>query len=287
MPVARHILRTLRVTAGACALLLAACTPALRVGDDGLAAAERAFARLAGEVGVRDAFIASFAPDGLVFEPAPVRVRDAWPARPSPPQPAAQRLQWQPALVVVAASGDLGFSTGPFRVVEAASGDVRTHGAFFSVWQRDPGGPWQVWLDMGATTPGPVEDVTWSVVPRPAADGAPGGASVDAVMALDRALSGVAADTFGGTLAIDARQHRHARVPLFAADWVAALKRDGATATYEPVEARVARAGDLAAVHGRVVRRAGGVHTPGRYVHVWLRDRGAWRLAVETLVDET
>ena len=75
-------------------------------------------------------------------------------------------------------------------------------------------------------------------------------------------------------------------MPLLQREWVAALARTGATASYEPVEARIARAGDLAAVHGRVVWRAGGTDTAARYVHVWLRNGGPWHLAVETLVDE-
>ena len=285
-PLARCTPQPLRAVACVVTLLLGSCAAGLRVGDEGLAHAERTFASRASEVGVRDAFIESFAPEGLVFEPAPVRVREVWPTRAPPPAPAAQRLLWQPELVVVAASGDLGFSTGPFRIEDRASGTVRTHGAFFSVWQRAPGAPWRVWLDMGATMPAPVVQSTWSIVPRPVRGGIPAAASADAVMAQDRALSGIPAHAFAAALAENARQHRDGSVPLLAAAWVDALARDGATATYEPAEARVARSGDLAAVHGRMTRHAAGADGAARYVHVWLRDGGAWRLAVETVVDE-
>jgi ketosteroid isomerase-like protein len=278
--------RALRRAALPGVLLLAACTTALRVGDPELASAERAFARLAGEIGTRDAFVASFADDGLVFEPAPVRVRDAWPLRPRTPGPEPRRLSWQPELVVAAASGDLGLSTGPFRVEERASGATVAQGAFFSIWTREPGGAWRVWLDMGASMTQPVEPSTWRVIPRPARGGAPAALTAAAVMARDAALSGMAPATFAAALAVDARQHRDARVPTFAREWIADLERDAGIATYTPVEARVARSGDFAAVHGRVVRRANGLDAASRYVHVWLRDGGQWQLAVETLIDD-
>ena len=50
------------------------------------------------ERGVRAAFLANFAPDGIVFEPNPVRVHDAWNARPAPADPLAQRLAYDIAL---------------------------------------------------------------------------------------------------------------------------------------------------------------------------------------------
>jgi len=267
-------------------LLLAACATGLRVGDAGLGDAERAFATLAGEIGARDAFIATFADDGLVFEPAPVRVREAWPLRPRAPGPEPRRLSWHPELVVAAASGDLGLSTGPFRVEERASGALLAQGAFFSIWTRAAGGAWRVWLDMGASLSQPVEPSTWRVVPRPARGGAPAEVTAAAVMARDAALSGLAPAAFAATLAGDARQHRDGRVPTIAREWAATLEREGGTATYTPVEARVARSGDFAAVHGRVVRHASGNDIAGRYVHVWLRDGGPWQLAVETLIDD-
>ena len=42
--------------------------------------AELAFARMGVERGVRDAFLANFADDGIAFEPAPVRLRETWSA---------------------------------------------------------------------------------------------------------------------------------------------------------------------------------------------------------------
>src|SRR5205085_12618114 len=153
-------------------------------------------------------------------------------------------------------------------------------------WGRGAGGAWRGWRAMGASTTEPVEPSPWGVMPRPAGGGPPGAITPAAVMARDAALSGMAPAVFAATLAADARQHRDARVPTFAREWIAELDRDGVAATYTPVEARVARSGDFAAVHGRVVRHASGIDAASRYVHVWLRDGGSWQLAVETLIDD-
>ncbi len=254
-----------------------------------LAESERAFAHMGATAGVHDAFIAYFAPDGLAFEPAPVRVRDAFPARPPAPQPPTRRLEWEPALVEVASSEDLGYSTGPFRLVDQATAEIRATGAFFSVWQRQPDGQWRVWLDMGARTDAPVDAPTWQVRPHvpPGARGAnPEAVTPAALAALDRALSGLEPAAFATRLAVDARRHADASVPLVGEAWVAMLDHEGASATYTPVEARVAAAGDFAAVHGRFAWRATPAQPGGRYVHVWLRSGGDWRLAVETIVDD-
>ena len=250
---------------------------------DELADAERAFARDGLDLGIRAAFIAHFAPDGLVFEPEPVRVREAWPQRPAPADPL--RLAWRPALVEVARAGDLGLSTGPFELVDTATRSPARHGAFFSVWQRQADGAWKVWLDMGARSPAAVDDGAWSEPPRVR----PGAQEVDAptataVMERDRALSGLQGAQLARGLAQNARRYRDGGFPLVGRAWEDALAAQADSADYQPSEARVSASGDFAASFGRITQRTGGATTGGYYVHVWLRDAGAWWLAVESVV---
>jgi len=54
--------------------------------------AEIAFARMGRERGVRAAFLANFAADGIVFEPKPARLRETWGARRAPEDPLTLRL---------------------------------------------------------------------------------------------------------------------------------------------------------------------------------------------------
>src|SRR5512134_723819 len=59
-----------------------------------LFAAERAFAQQSVREGMRAAFAANFAADGVVLWPAPVRLHDALAAQPAPADPKSFTLDW-------------------------------------------------------------------------------------------------------------------------------------------------------------------------------------------------
>jgi ketosteroid isomerase-like protein len=288
MRIIRHVHTSgSRGIALALVVLLAACASvATRDARQSLAAAELAFARDGLDLGVRAAFIAHFAPDGLVFEPAPVRVREIWPTRPAVADPRAVRLEWRPMLVDVARAGDLGISTGPFHVVDTTGRGPERWGAFFSVWQRQGDGAWKVWLDMGAGSDVPVPNSAWGAAPRPRTGPQDADApTATAVSERDRALSGVGGTDFVRQLAIDGRRYREGAPPLVGAAWQDALLAEAGSVDYVPSEARVSASGDLAASYGQITRHAiDGAATTGYYVHVWVRDGGAWWLAVESVV---
>jgi ketosteroid isomerase-like protein len=270
------------------ALMLGACATLSQ--DDArseLARAERAFARDSVDHGIRDAFIAHFAPDGLVFEPQPTRVREVWPARPAAAPPQTVQLDWSPRLVHVARAADLGLSTGPFRLVDTTGRQPPVEGAFLSVWQRQTDGAWKVWLDIGARNTGALTDAAWHGAPAvPARAQETAAPTASAVSALDHELSGLDAAAFAARLAVDARHYRDGAPVLVGTAWGDTLSAARATATYEPSEARVSASGDLAASYGRVSENgAAAPPSSGYYVHVWVRDGGAWWLAAEAVVN--
>jgi len=131
------------------ALALAACALSPTEPMDAarsLAAAERDFAAHSVREDMRAAFLANFADDGVF-------VRDGWVeakadlAKRSAP---AIVLDWKPVFTEVAWSGDLGLSTGPWKITSNAKPDTApSFGQFVSVWRRDPGGPWKVAVDIG------------------------------------------------------------------------------------------------------------------------------------------
>lgn len=130
------------------ALLLAA--GAVHAGDDpaydAMVAAERAFARRATEAGVTAAFVEFMAEDSIVFRPNPVPGR-AWYAK----QPKAGfALDWAPAQAEIAASGDLGYTLGPWLLRPLGKPDADpAAGHFFSIWQRGDDGRFRNVLDLG------------------------------------------------------------------------------------------------------------------------------------------
>ncbi len=257
---------------------------ALEIALGTLIDAELAFARLSLEQGIRAAFLANFASDGVVFEPAPVRLHDAWPKRPPPADPKAVRLEWQPAQAAVARSGDMGFTTGPSKLTDSRRPGFVRHGIFFSVWQRDPHHEWKVGIDIGTTTPGAADFVPLGAPPRPTYTGkANNAAQQTAILAIERRRVDTARG-YANLLADDARLYRDGMAPMAgraaAADYVAS---HASQIEWRPFDVRIAKSGDLAATYGNFVARGGSDgEREGYYVHVWVRDtKGRWRIGYD------
>ena len=253
--------------------------------------AELAFARMGGERGIREAFLANFADDGVVFEPAPVRLRETWSARPAPADPHAQKLEWKPAQAGVARSHDFGYTTGPYTLTSTAQRAVSRRGVFFSVWRKDASGRWKVLLDFGISTPNAVDFPALGEAPRPHFSG-PARVERERRTLLDRERD--KADSEGFTpnayrllLATNARLHRNQYAPVVSRGAVAAdMARRMSHVTWTPFDAFVAPSADMAVTYGRYreTDHAAATHD-GYYAHLWLRDaRGRWHLAYDIAV---
>jgi ketosteroid isomerase-like protein len=128
------------------ALLLA--LPLAAQSPEALANAERAFAHRATLVGTRNAFLAFFSEDAVIFRP------QATPGRAYISQHIddGSTLEWTPCYVEISGSADFGISTGPYAWTPRVPGATASWGHFLSVWAiRD--GRWQVLLDIGVPHP--------------------------------------------------------------------------------------------------------------------------------------
>lgn len=270
-------MNALPVAAISLSLLLAGCaTLQSDAGVESLIAAENAFATMGAEKGVRASFLANFADDGLLFTPAPVRLRETWSARPLPADPLAQRLQWRPAAAAVARSGELGFTTGPFASSVADGSRPPSYGIFTSVWRKDAGGRWQVIIDVGVSTPVPV--TVEQLAPAPtlfvAADSStPSPSTIEKEM---RAANGA----FAAALASDARWYRDEKMPLLPRDeFIGSLAGAAPALELMPNAEVISVSQDFAYTYGTL--RTNGSEPARNYVHLWKRDpAGRWRIAV-------
>lgn len=123
--------------------------------------AERAFSRLAEAKGIREAFLTCLAPDAVVFRPGPVDGRPVY-EKMDPANPTV--LTWEPEVAEVAASGELGYTSGPYQVRPRRGAEPTGFGHYVSVWRKQPDGAWKVRLDIGIqhdrpASPAPVETV--------------------------------------------------------------------------------------------------------------------------------
>jgi len=260
---------------------LAAAAPRSDVAE--VVAAERAFALAAQTDGANAAFLRHSAPDALVFQPGPRPAKAALNANPLPAIP----LQWWPAYAGIAASGDLGFTTGPFV---AGSGERKGHGWYLTLWRRQPDGSWRWILDHGPRTREAAPDGTGAkVATLPAGRRSSGGKAWESVKAaeaeLAAALATDARTALPRFLAADGRLMRVGPQPAVgAAAWTALLDAGPDRIDTAPLGGSASAAGDLAFTYGSARWRKGEAEASGHYVRIWQRRREGWKLIVDNLV---
>lgn len=247
----------------------------------GLVAAERGFAAEAQAQGVRPAFVAHLAADAWLFRPQPVRAKaffEAHPARPG-------KLEWGPEYAEIAASGDFGYTFGPWRATAAAEqGGQKAWGHFFSVWKRDAEGNWKNVVDHGYAHAEVPLDAMLSM--RAPGGNVPAGVPAAererrraALLDRDDALNG--GDAAATMREFDVRGDvRHFRDGVLPATQLAA----GAPATASGLKrfaADIADSGDLAYTLG--ARADAKADVEGEYVRMWRYERDGWHLVVDLL----
>lgn len=245
-----------------------------------LAAAETAFAAHSVREDMRAAFLANFADDGLFVRPGHGWTVSNTYLAGRPPPPIV--LDWRPQYVEVAASGELGLSTGPTRSTSKADPSAPPrHGQYVSVWRRAPGGPWKVEVDLGI---GHAEPWLWDSPLEartvPAAPPSPATlADAEADFQRISATRGLRA-AYAARGARDLRLYRDGQRPVASLE--AALAMPAASEppprwTAERVES--ARSGDLGYTRGAYADEAGTVR--GHYLRVWRREADGWRIVLD------
>ena len=106
--------------------------------------------------GWRDAFLEFFSDDAVSVGPKATLAKDGLRKQPSTPFSELE-LVWEPRLGDVAASGDLGWLTGPSTSTNhTAKPATPRHGCYLSIWRKQPDGTWRVFIDVGTGAPEPV-----------------------------------------------------------------------------------------------------------------------------------
>jgi ketosteroid isomerase-like protein len=256
-----------------------------------MVATERAFAARALVIGWKAAFLEYFADDAVGFEgttaaPAKGQLR----RRPDPPP--AQRLVWEPRYGDIAASGELGYLTGPVEnTLPSRNGGRPIPSMYASVWKRQQDGAFRVVLDFGTPTPRAVPFAP-GFTRAPHADRFSGNISerTPTLRAADSVLnSGLRTSlvrAYSGHLAAGARLYRPNRMPVVGER--AILAALAGQRTYSEVDSRFAESAaseDLGYTWGSYV--VGGRRAPveyGFYVRIWVRGRDSqWKVALDSL----
>jgi ketosteroid isomerase-like protein len=255
---------------------------------------EHAFARMAAEKNTRDAFMAFIADDGLLFRPGAVNGKKWMLEHPVPPSDKRPLLAWQPILGIAAASGDLGFTTGPWQAKTDINDEKPSaYGHFVTVWKKQQDGSWKFVVDLGISHPqvvGPVRlwqpeggTRTAKVAQVDVA------AARNALLEEDRAyaqagLKDGLAKAFNAYASPEARLYRNGNLPFpDRTASAAALESTKEQVLWTPIAADVSRSGDLGYTHGtyEVIDTTKKVTERGSYVRIWRGFGDHWRIVLD------
>lgn len=114
---------------------------------DRMIATEKQFSSLCADVGIRDSFLRYYARDAISIQKTPMKAYDSLVKEPPEMRKSAEILSWYPVFGDISASGDLGYSTGPYFLETGRTRDY--DGSFFTMWQRQRNGDYRVVLDVG------------------------------------------------------------------------------------------------------------------------------------------
>ena len=250
---------------------------------------EQAFSKMAEEQNTRDAFLAFIADDGLLFRPGAVNGKKWLLESPVQLRTGKRRLlAWQPSYAVVAASGDMGFTTGPWEVTEINDEKPSRYGHFVTVWKKQADGSWKFVVDLGVShlqsggpqtlwTPAETSrKETFKPVPR--------ARTLKSLQVRDEAYA-VAASTQGSVKAFtdyaspDVRLYRENNLPFIGREASAAALAKTITqqVKWSLLGSDVSQAGDLGYTHGIYE----GVNERGSYVRIWRKENGQWRIVMD------
>lgn len=293
LPLATILTAAFAMSCGAASTRLSAQpTSSVRPDQAALSAmtqAERAFAELSVRRGMKEAFLTWMSDSGVIFRPTAIHAKQAWSARESP----AATLNWEPEYGEMAYSGDLGLSTGPWKMTFPPDRrQPALYGRFFSMWRRQPDGSWKVDADIGVSHEQPYRSVGATTFRAGPVHPAPGPLKQRLDLAeLDRAIGRGSGRGSGHWYRRNVTEDfRLLREGYFlydrSPDALAAL--DSLAGRFEFIHqgGGVSNAMDFAYTYGIAPRVPEGATTPADttvYFHVWRRLPQGWRVSYAVL----
>ncbi len=246
----------------------------LRTQWTSLVEAEKTFAKTSIAKGTKEAFLSVLDDESVIFRPRAVPGKKWFQENPGSPA----QLSWAPEFADIAASGDLGYTTGPWEVRRTPQDPPAGFGHYVTLWHKQPNGEWKVAIDIGIGH-NPVDKpsaVDSPQLPKDVGSGKPK-TEVEAARAAIASADKAAMSSLPQHLATDVRLYRDGSVPLIgkaAAEKRLAEAKDKLAGT--PTGAIVSSSADLGYTYGTTEN--------ANYLRIWKKQRdGSWKIVLDLL----
>jgi len=242
----------------------------------GLVDAEKAFASFTQTHTIREGFLKYMDSNGVVFRQGiAVNALDAFQKQAA----GSARLNWEPAFVVISASGDFGITTGPYILHPKPLQDTPVaYGNFSSVWIMNKQGEWKNLVDLGVSCTKRAGDVkqVQEIILAPKTMMVP--VSFDDVLTLDKKFNQDL--TIATQLSADSWLNIEGEAPVTGIQMISnVLMHIPDTVLFHSETGKISTAGDLAYVYGSVVNG----NKKENYLRVWANRNKRWQVILQTI----
>lgn len=242
---------------------------------------EKAFAALAAEKGIKEAFLANMSDDAILFLPDKVSGRPYWLSRGESPE----IILWAPNYADVSSNGILGYTTGNWEYRGGGKGDAPSaFGEFVTVWQRGADGRYRVSVDIGISHDKPEEFNTYVSAPSyPASGNEKGTSAADTANSFFEIIgeSGLS-KAYQTYAAKDIRSFREGAFPIIGKNKLLSFIKKGKTLTKLAKRTMFFGSADIAYVTNTYTqtKRDKSVEN-GNFLQIWKFIDGRWQIVLD------
>lgn len=243
---------------------------------DGLIAAERAFAQYALDNTIKQAFLKFADTAGVQFANGkPIKSLELWANR----QENKNVLKWQPHFAEIAASGDFGYTTGPWTFQASDKDTIAGRGQYTTMWHLNEKGDWKFLVDYGhnyaAINPTKnIEKIKQSVKQK---------ATEQSLLEVQKAFNLMAAIStqaaYQKYLSRQSILNIEGRLPVRETFEQLAVFNDVSEVSFNIQGSGIATSGDMGFVYGATTNK----EKTDNYLHIWRHEKDGWKLAVAVI----
>ena len=247
---------------------------------------EKDFASASLRDGIKQSFLTYAAPDAVLFRPDPVAGVPA--LKGDPEDNEGLTLDWWPAMGVIANSGDLALSVGPWVMDLPNATKRQLFGYYATVWKKQPDGSWKFVIDGAGSriSSAPVRKKGGAITRLAESNErrtVGSGAALEEVQAMEAWLARWAIIDARKALALalarDAWVMGSTAEPAGTPNgWKSEVAQRPKTLRFDFINGEASSGADLAYTYGLVESLDPLSPMHATYLHVWQRRNGQWRL---------